>query len=245
MLLSLFEIFTSGGFTRETAILYIVFSLITYAVLIFVSLPIHELAHALVAYWLGDRTAKWHGRLTLNPLKHLDLMGTLMMLLCGFGYAKPVPINPRNFRNPRVGMALTALAGPVSNFLVVILSVAVFRVMYLVAEIAYPIAMDQAWFELYLTALGVAKFFLIDVIVGINLTLAIFNMIPIPPLDGSRIASLILPEKWFFTLARYERYFTIGLIVLLLTPGVSSVISLLSDVICRVLFFVFGMPNIY
>lgn len=108
----------------------IVFMLLGYAVVIFVALPFHEMAHAFAADRLGDHTAKWNGRLTMNPLKHLDVLGTVMICLCGFGYAKPVPVNPYNFKHPKRDMALTALAGPLSNLLMAALSLAIFRVLY-------------------------------------------------------------------------------------------------------------------
>ena len=243
MISTLYQIFASGDLTREDAVICVVFFLLTYGVLIFVSLPVHELAHGLVAYWLGDNTAKWNGRLTLNPLKHLDIFGTLMMVLCGYGFAKPVPVNPMNFRNPRVGMALTALAGPTSNFILVILSVGLFRVLCLVLGVEF----DGGYMyvsEAYYNIAYYAYVFLIEIFARINITLAVFNLLPFPPLDGSRIASLILPERWFYTMARYERYFTIGLFLLLMSPLLDAPLEILYVSVTNVICLAFGMPNI-
>ena len=122
MLFDLFRVIKSGGGFWPA-----LFMLGTFALLIFVVLPFHEFAHAYVANKLGDNTPKWQRRLTLNPMAHLDPIGTLMMLICGFGYAKPVPVNAANFEKPKKGMALVALAGPLSNLLLAFLAVAAFR----------------------------------------------------------------------------------------------------------------------
>ncbi len=134
------------------------------------ALCFHEFAHAWTAYKLGDNTAKDEGRLTLNPLAHLDFLGTVMMFLVHFGWAKPVPVNPRNFRNPSSGMALTAVAGPLSNIISAIGFGLLLRLL-----IMMPVAVPEALYRIVVYS------------VMINLSLAIFNMIPIPPLDGSKI----------------------------------------------------------
>ena len=141
----------------------IVFMLLGYAVVIFVALPFHEMAHAFAADRLGDHTAKWNGRLTMNPLKHLDVLGTVMICLCGFGYAKPVPVNPYNFKHPKRDMALTALAGPLSNLLMAALSLAIFRVLYTFV--------DSIWF------LNMAARVLISTFASINIGLARFESV--------------------------------------------------------------------
>ena len=122
MLRNLFSVFRNDGSFFDALIIVGM-----YAIILFVALPFHEMAHAFMANKLGDSTARWNGRLTMNPLRHLDILGSAMILIVGIGYAKPVPVNPNNFRNPRKGMALTALAGPVSNLIMAILGVLIYR----------------------------------------------------------------------------------------------------------------------
>ena len=167
-------------------------------------ITLHETCHGLAALALGDPTARRMGRLSLNPLKHIDLAGFLMMVVANFGWAKPVPINPRYFKNPRTGMAITALAGPLSN---VLLSA--------VAAVGYTVSM---FYALYLDAgvlETVAEFCYLVFILSAGL--AVFNLLPIPPLDGSKVLFSILPEETYWKLLRYERYGMLVLMVLLLT----------------------------
>lgn len=154
------------------------------AVPILICLTLHELAHGLAAYAMGDNTAKRLGRLTLNPLAHLDPIGTVMMVFFRFGYAKPVPVDPSNFKNPKAGMAVTALAGPLMNL--VIAAVAFF--LYGIAIVAIPDGLPAEL--LYMTA-------------AISVNLAAFNLLPVPPLDGSKVLSAFLPRElyWRFTSA--------------------------------------------
>ena len=167
-------------------------ALINLFVLMFVVLfinPIHEYAHAFAAYKLGDKTAKNEGRLTLNPLASFDLFGTLMFLLVGIGWAKPVPINPRNFKNQRLGTVITAAAGPVSNLLFALISCFVFTALTKFAPATEAVEYVRDAFLILAT---------------INIMLAVFNLIPLPPLDGSRIISGVLPDKIYFKIFKYD-----------------------------------------
>ena len=159
-------------------------------------LPVHECAHAWVAEKLGDPTGRLKGRITLSPMAHLSLMGTLMLVLFGFGYAKPVPINIRNFKKRKLYMGLSALAGPVSNLLLAI-------IFLLVSAIASLFTASDP--ESAVTVAGITVKFFVNV-AYFNIALAVFNLIPFPPLDGSRILTMILPDKIYYRVMAYERY---------------------------------------
>ena len=161
-----------------------------------ICITFHELAHGYTAYRLGDNTAKDMGRLTLNPIKHIDVFGLLMMLIAYFGWAKPVPVNMRNFKRPKWGMAVTALAGPMSNLL---LTIAVLLVFGLVLT---PLSGFAA---------GEVALIMMHRMAMIGIALAVFNMLPIPPLDGSKILFSLLPDRYYMILMKYERY---GMLVL-------------------------------
>jgi Zn-dependent protease len=158
------------------------------------ALTFHEAAHAWMSLRLGDPTARILGRLTLNPLAHLDLFGTLSVLLIGFGWAKPVPFDPRNFQNPRRDILLTAAAGPISNLILATLSALVFR--YL---------LDQGWGTSMIDGFWHSIGRIVGLSLIINLQLAFFNLIPLPPLDGSKILSGIVPKSWDRYLWRLEQ----------------------------------------
>ncbi len=172
-----------------------------------VALTIHEFAHGFVAYKLGDDTAKSLGRLSLNPIKHLDPFGALCMVFFHFGWAKPIPIDPRNFKNPRKGFALTALAGPATNLIVGFFT----SFLYLLS--LYTLKETSSTF-LNNLQVNLLLFFLY--FFSINIGLGIFNLIPIPPFDGSRILNVILPQKWYFRIMKYERQIYWGVIAWLL-----------------------------
>ncbi len=180
------------------------------AVAVLVCLTVHETSHGLAAYALGDPTARSRKRLSLNPLRHIDWFGFAMMFFAGFGWAKPVPVDPRYFKNPRYGMAITALAGPVSNFLLAILLLFGCKVIELYAP--YTAMYDTLYFLLAQTAV-------------LSVGLGLFNLLPIPPLDGSKVAAVLLPERAYFTLMRYERYGIILLLFLSVTDIGGGVIS--------------------
>ena len=220
----LLQFMQNRGEMNVASILYLMFG---YAVLILLILPVHELAHAFAAHLCGDDTAKWHGRLTVNPFKHLDVWGTAMMLTVGIGYAKPVPVNPRNFRNYKRDMILVALAGPLSNLLMAVAAVALFRVsMFFVTDYNVMLAL---WL------------ILIDVIASVNISLMVFNLLPIPPLDGSRLWSSLLPGKWAYFLEANSRYVTMGLFVLLMTGVLDGPLSALHNGVFTLLFALFGI----
>lgn len=229
-----------AGTADSSELLMLLFVFISYMVLILVLMPVHEFAHAFVADRLGDKTPRWNGRLTLNPLAHIDWLGAAMILLFGIGYARPVPISPRNFKNARKGMALTALAGPVSNLLMAILSIAIFRVLLLfggdVVNGSIYVNMGANW-------LVYAHVILIQVFASVNIGLAVFNLLPIPPLDGSRIFSAILPRKWAFYMERYEQYIMLGLMLLLFTGVLNAPLSWLRHTVGGLFCALFGMAN--
>ena len=166
---------------------------------IFLCLTVHETCHGLAAYALGDPTAKSMHRLSLNPLRHIDWIGLLMMFAVGFGWAKPVPVDPRYFKKPKQGMALTALAGPVSNLLLAVAALALLRGAILVL----PGTNWAIWLVNFLLELSI-----------LSVGLGLFNLIPIPPLDGSKVLAAFLPDRAYITLMRYERYGILALLVL-------------------------------
>ena len=174
-------------------------------------ITLHELSHGYVACRLGDTTAKDAGRLTLNPIKHIDIMGLLMMVVFRFGWAKPVPVNMYRFKNPKKGMALTALAGPACNFLLA----GVFLFLY--GLLFYPLHTGGTVAETVLQLIYTTAY--------LSLSLAVFNLIPIPPLDGSKVLFSLIPDENYFKLMRYERYGMILLLVLVSTKVLGGPLS--------------------
>ena len=207
--------------------LSLLINLLARVFIVFCVLPVHEYAHALLATKQGDPTARLSGRLTLNPLAHIDPIGGLMIFLVGFGYAKPVPVNIRNFKNRKKGMAITAVAGPVSNLIMAFLALLVMNI--LMARFASSTA----------TVLDVTRLFL-EFNAAININLAVFNLLPIPPLDGSRLAAVVLPDRLYYQIMQYERYIMIGVLFLLVTGilsrpllGLSSLVFSGFDIVTR------------
>lgn len=193
---------------------------------VFCTLPVHEYAHALVADKLGDKTARLSGRLTLNPMAHIDILGAIMILFVGFGYAKPVPVNPRNFKNPKNGMALTALAGPFSNILMAVVFMFLSNVLSLFGNSLFV----QSFYVFFSFA------------ASINIGLAVFNLIPIPPLDGSRVLELLIPDKYYYKFAQYERYIVIVIFGLIIFGVLDAPLAFLQNHLYSALNYVVSLP---
>lgn len=197
------------------------------ALVLFTAVPVHECAHAWVAEKMGDDTGRKQGRITLNPFAHLTLWGSLMMILVGFGWGKPVMVDSRNFKNPKKGMVLTSLAGPASNFIMAFLSMIVYKVLAFLS-----FAKDSSTIDMLATVFVY--------ITLINISLAVFNFLPIPPLDGSKIFNAILPEKWYFTIMKYENFIFIALIILVYSGLLDAPLSFLQDKVIDVMLFLTG-----
>ena len=189
---------------------------------VLVCLTVHETCHGLAALALGDPTAKRMRRLSLNPLHHIDWLGLASMFLCGFGWAKPVPVDMRYFKRPKAGMAVTALAGPASNFLLAML-------LLFFASLTARLAAGEGAALLYGFLVNTAL---------LSVGLGLFNVVPIPPLDGSKVLFALLPERAYYTLMRYERY---GMAVLLLLVWLDVGGGYLSEAIYRVFMWMAGL----
>lgn len=194
------------------------------ALAVLITLTIHEYAHGFAAYKLGDNTAKSEGRLSLNPIKHLDPVGAICMVLFHIGWAKPVPINPRNFKNPKRDFAICALMGPLTN----IIAALFFSLLYV---LSYFLLKDVRFSSEFLFNLADNFLTLLYLFHVINVGLGIFNLIPVPPLDGSRILTLVLPSKVYFSIMRHERQIYLALVAwLLLGDRISKMMLSLSFV---------------
>lgn len=195
----------------------------------FLTIVLHEMSHGFVAYLLGDRTAKNAGRLTLNPIKHIDIFGLFAMILFGFGWAKPVPVNPYYFKKRKLGMALTAFAGPGSNIIMALIGLLCVK-----ALVYVPMQAGIAGEILIITAEFLLTF------VSLNVGLAVFNLIPIPPLDGSKILNTFLPERAYFKIMQYERYGFLVLLILLNVPFFENLLTELQWLVYKGLLIIVG-----
>jgi len=180
-----------------------------------VCITLHELAHGFVAYLMGDTTAKDAGRLTLNPIKHIDIMGLIMMIVFRFGWAKPVPVDMRRFRNPKAGMAICAAAGPLCNLVLGALLLIVYGFIYI------PLLENGSeWALIVLQTVSTTAY--------LSLALAVFNILPISPLDGSKVLFSFLKPRQYYFLMRYERYGMIVLLVLMATDILGNPLSIVT-----------------
>ena len=215
----------SGNINVSGVIIYILSAL----AVIFLTQPVHEFAHAWTAVKLGDPTPRYQGRLSVNPFAHIDYFGAACILLLGFGWAKPVQVNMNNFRNPKRDMAITAAAGPISNLIAALVMLVITNLLNLVL-----LNTSLSW-AVYIT---VFFYYIAD----INVSLAVFNLIPIPPLDGSRLLFAVLPNRQYYKLMRYERYIFYGLLVLIWFGVLDIPLNFLTNAVMSFLSFIAGLP---
>lgn len=207
----------------------VVITLAASLLVIFLIMPFHEWAHAFTAYHLGDRGIKQRGRLSLNPLSHIDPVGALLIIFVGFGWAKPVPIDPRYFKNPKVGMGISALMGPVANFVAALFGGLVLNALFAF----FPSFMLVNNFGIYV------RLFL-SYYITLNVGLAVFNLIPVPPLDGSKVLFMFLPDRIVNTIYRYEQYFFVVIIILFWFGG--NFVSAVSEPVINFVVWLTGLP---
>lgn len=194
-------------------------------IVLFSAITIHEFSHGIVSYKLGDPTAKNMGRLTLNPLAHLDPLGALMMIFCRFGWAKPVPVNPYYFKEPKKDMALVSFAGPLSNVFCAFLFATIYPFVIIGLQLAGVILFPVISFIEGTLAAGIY----------VNIYFAVFNLIPFPPLDGSKILFSILPTRVYNVFITYERYGTIILLVLSFSGVLGKILGIAAEPVIEIM----------
>lgn len=208
----------------------IILSAFSLLIVLFICFPVHECAHATAAKLLGDDTAERQGRVTLNPFAHLDLIGTIGLLLFGIGWAKPVPVQPyrcRKVKSQKTAMALTALAGPLSNVLISLVFMIIMKIVFVTITVEN--------IEMAVHLIDIFK-----MVISTNLYLAVFNLLPIPPFDGSRIFLIFLPQKYYFSIMKYEQILMFVVLGLLWTNILDGPLMFLSDSIYNFLNMITG-----
>lgn len=194
------------------------------------ALSVHECAHGWVSSKLGDPTPRYQGRLSLNPLAHLDPVGTLLMILTGFGWAKPVQVNPNYYKNTKKGMALVAAAGPLSNFLMAVIGMVLLTVFSCIT-----LFMNSGTSVMKIVYMVLQRFILL------NINLMVFNLIPIPPLDGSKVLGMFLPNDIYYKMLQYERYSMIIIMLLSLTGMLNNILGFGVNAVIRLITLPFDM----
>lgn len=227
MLIDSLRTLFSGG---SVDMMGIVAQILSVIVVILLILPFHEFAHGWVAYKLGDPTAKFQGRLTFNPLASVDYMGALWLLLFGFGWAKPVQVDSRNFKKPRRDMALVSLAGPLANVIAAFAGALVFFAVYAFAPYNSFVSFIISFLSFY---------------ISVNMSLAVFNLLPIPPLDGSKILASFLPQRMYESFYRYQNIIVMICFVLLFTGVLSGPLGYLQGLLSKGVLYVASRPFVW